>query len=154
MKKLRFVLLALVLVFTMFLGGCTLFAFLWDIYGNWVNPANDGHNGQPPAKVVVSEAQFLETAVNGVRPELRIRVNLNQTGKNWVDELERLLVAYPGENPLAFELIRPGDFWVVLRPRRLRGVQAAPDLLDRLRELCGEEAVLSEPVRPLNGNGI
>ena len=57
-------------------------------------------------------------------------------------KLETLLASYPGENPVMFELTRPGNFRVRLRPRRPTSVQANEELLARLRALCGEEAVV------------
>jgi hypothetical protein len=57
------------------------------------------------------------------------------------DELGKLLNAFPGEDPLVFELTRPGDFSARLRPRRPKAVKADPELLARLRALCGADAV-------------
>jgi DNA polymerase-3 subunit alpha len=102
------------------------------------------HEENQRPKVAVSEARPLEAAMNGGKAALRIRVNLAQAGEAFVEELERLLAAYPGENPVIFELMRPGDFLVRLQPRRLRSVKAEAELLARLRALCGEEAISLE----------
>ncbi len=96
-------------------------------------------NARP--KVVVSDAQPLVATVHDGKPELLIRVDLAQAPENLLDELERLLAAYPGENPVLFELTRPGDFQARLRPRKPMGVKAEAELLGRLRELCGEEGI-------------
>jgi len=103
--------------------------------------------------VVVSEARPLDAAVNGGqaraadrRPELRIRLNLEDASRaqNLADQLEALLSAYPGSNPVVFELTRPGDFRARLRSRRPAAVRAEGDLIERLKELCGEGAVSLE----------
>jgi DNA polymerase-3 subunit alpha len=100
------------------------------------------HEENARTKVVVNEARPLEAAVNGVKAELLIRVNLAEAEEHFLEELERLLNAYPGENPVVFELRQPGDFLARLRPRKTRAVKAEPELLGRLRTLCGDDAVL------------
>jgi DNA polymerase-3 subunit alpha len=102
------------------------------------------HEENARLKVVVNEARPLEAEVNGAKAELLIRVDLTRAGENLVEEVEKLLAAYPGENPVAFELTRPGDFRARLRPRKARGVKPEAALLARLREICGEEAVWAE----------
>jgi DNA polymerase-3 subunit alpha len=99
-------------------------------------------NGRP--KVVVSEAKPLEAVVNGMKPELVIRINLDVAQEAQIDELDRLLGENPGENPIVFEVTRPGDFRARLRPRKARTVKADGKLLAQLKALCGEEAVLVE----------
>jgi DNA polymerase-3 subunit alpha len=99
------------------------------------------HEENARPKVAVQEAAPLEAAVNGAKPELRIRLNLAESGEALVEELEKLLEAHPGENPLVFELTRPGDFLAHLRPRKRRGVKADAELVERLRALCGPDAV-------------
>src|SRR5437867_65394 len=73
------------------------------------------HEENAPPRVVVSEARPLDAAVNGGqaraadrRPELRIRLNLEDASRaqNLADQLEALLSAYPGSNPVVFELTR------------------------------------------------
>jgi DNA polymerase-3 subunit alpha len=102
------------------------------------------HEENARPKVVVNEARPLEAEVNGAKTELLIRVNLDQASETVVDDVEKLLAAYPGENPVVFELTRSGDFRARLRPRQARGVKAEAELLARLREICGDEAVLLE----------
>jgi DNA polymerase-3 subunit alpha len=102
------------------------------------------HEENARLKVVVNEARPLEAEVNGAKAELLIRVDLAQASESIMEEVEKLLAAYPGENPVVFELTRPGDFRARLRPRQARGVKPEAALLARLREICGEEAVLVE----------
>ena len=93
-------------------------------------------------KVVVSEAKPLETAGNGLKTELVIRINADSAAPAVLGEIERVLAAAPGENPVVFEVTRAGDFQARLRPRSARTVRANSKLLARLRELCGAEPVL------------
>ncbi|HME00835.1 MAG TPA: DNA polymerase III subunit alpha [Terriglobia bacterium] len=102
------------------------------------------HEENATTKVVVSEAKLLDAAVNGAKPSLLIRMNLANCGEDLLDELENVLTGNPGENPVLFEVTRPGDFRARLRPRRAKAVKASDELLRRLRELCGEEAVTLE----------
>jgi DNA polymerase-3 subunit alpha len=102
------------------------------------------HEENSRPKVVVSEARPLEAAANGTKSELLIRVNLAETGENIIEEIEKLLAASPGDHPVAFELTRPGDFQIRLRPRMVRTVRADPELLGRLRVICAAEPVLLE----------
>ena len=99
------------------------------------------HEENGPTKVVVSEARALEAAVNGKRPELLIRVNLANVSESLLEKLDKLLTGFPGDNPVTLELTRSGDFLARLRPRRPARVKAEGELLARLRELCGEEAI-------------
>ena len=102
------------------------------------------HEENATTKVVVSEARPLEAAVNGAKPSLLIRMNVANCGEDLLDDLENVLVGNPGENPVVFEVIRPGDFRARLRPRRAKSVKASDEVLQRLREICGEEAVSLE----------
>ncbi|HEV2351897.1 MAG TPA: DNA polymerase III subunit alpha [Terriglobia bacterium] len=100
------------------------------------------HEENARTKVVVSEARPLESAMNGAKPELVIRVNLERAAETLAEDLEKLFEAYPGGNPLVLELTRPGNFRVRLRPNHPRAVNAQDELLARLRALCGPEAVV------------
>jgi DNA polymerase III subunit alpha len=102
------------------------------------------HEENARCKVVVSEARLLEAAMNGVRATLRIRLNLQAVSESLVEDLEKLLAGHPGENPVVFELTRPGDFVARLVPRRPPAVHAEGELVERLRELCGKDSVSVE----------
>lgn len=102
------------------------------------------HEENARTKVVVSEAKPLDAATNGSKPDLLIRVDLSTARETVVDDVEKLLAEFPGENPVVFELTRPGEFQARLRPRKVRTVKADGDLLKRLKGICGEEAVLLE----------
>jgi hypothetical protein len=47
-----------------------------------------------------------------------------------------------------FDLARPGDFVVRIQSRAPRGVKTDDELLNRLRELCGDEAIRLEKQAP------
>jgi DNA polymerase III alpha subunit len=93
-------------------------------------------------KVIVSEVQLLEKAAgNGRKTSIRIRVDLDQFPENLLERIQTLLTLHPGPDAVLFELVRPGDFRVVLQPRRPAGVKADENLVAGLRALCGESAV-------------
>ena len=100
------------------------------------------HDENSRAKVVVNEAKPLDGAlINGKKPTLRIRINPADVSPDLLSELERLLSAYPGENPVLFEIERPGDFRALMKPQRPPVANASEELLARLRALCGEQAI-------------
>jgi hypothetical protein len=102
------------------------------------------HEENQRTKVVVNEARPLEAAVNGPKPRLRIRVDLDQAGEGLAAQLSDLLSAHPGANPVILELTRPGDFAATLRVGRARTVQADEDVINQLRALAGVSAELEK----------
>jgi DNA polymerase-3 subunit alpha len=99
------------------------------------------HEENQRTKVAVSEARPLEAAVNGPKPRLRIRVDLDQAGEGLAAELLDVLSAHPGGNPLTLELTRAGEFSATLRVGRPRTVAADEDVINQLRALAGVSAV-------------
>jgi DNA polymerase-3 subunit alpha len=99
-------------------------------------------NARP--KVVVSEAQSLESVRNGSKPDLLIRLSLQNGSTKALAEIEKIIEASPGENSVVFELTRAADFRVRLRPRKPRKVRADGVTMSRLREICGEAPILLE----------
>ena len=75
---------------------------------------------------------------------MRIRINLDALREGRLDELANILADYPGDSPVVFELARPGDFVVRIQSRAPRGVKTDDELLNRLREICGDEAIRLE----------
>jgi DNA polymerase-3 subunit alpha len=102
------------------------------------------HEENQKPRVVVSDARPLEAAVNGAKAQLRIRIGMDALGEGRMDQLASILAEYPGESPVLFELVRPGDFVVRIQSRAPRGVKTEDELLDRLRDVCGEEAIRLE----------
>ena len=107
------------------------------------------HEENQKPRVVVNEARPLEAAVNGAKAQLRIRINLDALREGRLEELANILAGYPGDCPVVFELARPGDFVVRIQSRAPRGVKADDELLKRLREICGDEAIRLE--KPAQG---
>ncbi len=108
------------------------------------------HDENSRAKVVVNEAKPLEAAVNSKKPALHIRINPADISDRLLGELEGLLRSHPGHNPVLFEIEKPGDFRVVMKPQDPRVVDATEELLAGLRGLLGEQAV---SVESQNGSG-
>jgi DNA polymerase III subunit alpha len=102
-------------------------------------------------KVVVSEAKPLENVTNGSKPELLIRFDLETGNSDTLAEIEKIIDASPGDNPVTFEFTRSGDFRARLRPRKPRKIKADRDTMARLRDICGEAPILLE--RNGGGNG-
>ncbi|MGA3324454.1 MAG: DNA polymerase III subunit alpha [Terriglobia bacterium] len=108
------------------------------------------HEENQKPRVVVNEARPLEAAVNGAKSQLRIRINLDALREGRLDELAGVLAAYPGDSLVVFELARPGDFVVCVQSRAPRGIRTDDELLNRLRELCGNEAIrLEKPAQAM-----
>jgi DNA polymerase-3 subunit alpha len=99
------------------------------------------HEENQRTKVVVSEARPLDAAVNGPKPRLRIRVDLDQAGEGLAAELSDLLSAHPGGNPVILELTRPGEFAATLRLGRPRTAAADEEVISQVRELPGVSVV-------------
>ena len=102
------------------------------------------HDENARPKIVVNEAKPLEAALNGKKPALHIRINPAAVSESMLDELDSMLRAHPGDNPILFELERPGDFRVLMKPQDPRVTDASEDLLEGLRALLGEQAVTVE----------
>jgi len=102
------------------------------------------HDENTRAKVVVSDAKPLETAVNGRKPALHIRINPADVSDRLLGELESLLRSHPGHNPVLFELEKPNDFRVLMKPQDPRVVDASDEVLAGLRGLLGKHAVTVE----------
>jgi DNA polymerase III subunit alpha len=102
------------------------------------------HEENARLKIVVNEAQLLETAVGRTRPELVIRLNLSEAPQDAAESLEGLLAAHPGDNPVVFELTLPGDFRARLRSRQPSGVKADEQLMARLEAASRPGAVSLE----------
>jgi len=99
------------------------------------------HEENQRTKVAVSEARPLEAAINGPKPRLRIRVDLDQAGEGLAAELLDVLSAHPGGNPLILELTRAGEFSATLRVGHPRTVAADEDVINQLRALAGVSGV-------------
>src|SRR5438094_1401164 len=75
--------------------------------------------------------------------ELRVRIEMQALSEEALDRLEDLLVASPGPCQVVFELCSP-DGSVAVLPAQLR-VKTSPELVDAIREICGNPAVRMVP---------
>ncbi len=102
------------------------------------------HDENSAPKVVVNDARPLDGALNGKKATLKIRINPADVSPNLLSEIERLLCDYPGDNPVLFEIERPGDFRALMKPQQPPVANASEELLAHLRALCGEQAIQME----------
>jgi hypothetical protein len=101
--------------------------------------------------VVVNEVQPLEAVASRAKPEVLIRLKAGETSETLLDDLENLLMSHPGDSPVTFELVQPGNFAARLRAHKPFGVKADEPLLAQLKTLCGQEAVSIERRKSANG---
>jgi hypothetical protein len=71
--------------------------------------------------------------------ELRIRIELQSLNEEALDRLEDLFAASAGTSEVIFELCSPDGSVAVLQAQQR--VKSAPELLDAVREICGNRAV-------------
>jgi len=91
-------------------------------------------------KLTVSDISALEDAKVPLPRSLRIRIPLDQTSENVVDELHLLFSQRKGDAKVLFDVERQGDFMVVMEAE---GYNVLPDrnFMARVQELCGRDAV-------------
>src|SRR5438093_6039722 len=95
-------------------------------------------------RLSLQEARRLdEIAERSGSNELRVRIEMQALSEEVLDRLEDLLVASPGPCQVVFELCSP-DGSVAVLPAQLR-VKTSPELVDAIREICGNPAVRMVP---------
>ena len=94
-------------------------------------------------RVIVSDARPLEQvrgpAGNGSPTVLRVRVNRSAIDTGVIDRLHELFASHPGKCRIAFELVQDDGTEATIDAGR--AVEADPDLVRRVREICGNDAV-------------
>jgi len=95
-------------------------------------------------RLSLQEARRLEelperTASN----ELRVRIELQSLREDALDRLEDLFAASPGPCQVVFELCSPDGSVAVLQAQQR--VKATPELVEAVREICGNPAVRMVP---------
>src|SRR5437660_9765464 len=75
--------------------------------------------------------------------ELRVRIEMQSVSENALDRLEDLFVASPGPCQVVFELCSPDGCVAVLQAQQR--VKTSPELVDAIREICGNPAVRMVP---------
>ena len=91
-------------------------------------------------KIMISEIIPLEDAKPKLARSLRIKVPLDDTTPQTIDELHAFCVSHRGEAKMLFDLERRGEFMVVMEAE---GYNVLPDraFFSRVEELCGKAAV-------------
>jgi DNA polymerase-3 subunit alpha len=90
-------------------------------------------------RLVASEAKRLEDLVEPGPAMLRVRIELAGVDEYKLAELEELFDAHRGPCPVSFELISADGTRATLAAERR--VRADRELLERVREMCGADAV-------------
>jgi len=84
--------------------------------------------------------EVTERAASG---ELRVRIEIQSLTEETLDLLEGLFAASPGMCAVVFELCLPDGSVAVLQAQQR--VKSAPELLEAVREICGNPAVRMVP---------
>src|SRR6266581_1494247 len=91
------------------------------------------------------EARQLEELAENASPceLLRVRIELKSLSEDALDRLEDLFVASPGKSQVVFELCSSDGSVAVLQTQQR--VKNAPELVEAVREICGNDAVRMVP---------
>lgn len=91
-------------------------------------------------RLSLQEARRLEDLPDPkVNREFRLRLNTEAMTEEMLDQLEALLVNFPGSAPVLFEL-RSADGSVAVLQSQQR-VSPSPELIESVRRICGEQAI-------------
>jgi DNA polymerase III subunit alpha len=94
-------------------------------------------------RVIVSDAreldQIREAGSNGGPSLLRVRVNRNAIDTGVIDRLHELFVRHPGRCRISFELVEEDGTEATIDAGS--AVEADRDLVERVRQICGGDAV-------------
>lgn len=91
-------------------------------------------------RLSLQEARRLETLADRTSvAEFRVRLDVQTISEDTLDRLEQLFAGAPGTNPVVFELRSP-DGCVALLQAQQR-VRVRPELVEAIREMCGEQAI-------------
>jgi len=91
-------------------------------------------------RVIVADARLIEQVVERPPSLLRVRVDLHSLDTGVLDRLQELFSSRPGKCRVAFELVKTDGTEATLEASR--SVCADPDLVDRVREICGADSVV------------
>jgi DNA polymerase-3 subunit alpha len=95
-------------------------------------------------RLSLQEARRLEEMPEGgASNELRVRVGMQSMSEDALDRLEDLLAASPGPCQVVFELCSADGSMAVLQAQQR--VKATPELVEAVREICGNPAVRLVP---------
>jgi DNA polymerase-3 subunit alpha len=94
-------------------------------------------------RLIVSDAKLLDQisspAKNGSPKRLRVRVVLNAMDADAIDRLQSLFTSRPGRCRVEFDLVKEDGLEATLEASST--VRADPELVERVREICGADSV-------------
>ena len=90
-------------------------------------------------RFVASEIRALDEIANRAPSLIRVRVDLRGMDTGTLDRLQALFSERPGRCRVAFDLVSSDGTTATLEAER--GIEPAPELVQRVREICGSDAV-------------
>jgi DNA polymerase-3 subunit alpha len=90
-------------------------------------------------RLVVADARVLDQVADRPPSLLRVRVDLNALNPGALEQLHDLFSRRPGRCRVAFELVKDDGTEATLEAGS--AVQADPELVERVREICGTDSV-------------
>jgi DNA polymerase-3 subunit alpha len=91
-------------------------------------------------RLSLQEARRLEEiAEHAGANEFRVRLEMQSLSEDLLDRLEDLFAGSPGTCPVVFELCGPDGSLAVMQAQQR--VKTAPELVEAVQQLCGEDAV-------------
>jgi len=95
-------------------------------------------------RLSLQEARRLdEMAERAPSSELRVRIEMQSLAEEALDRLENLFAASPGPCQVVFELCSPEGSVAVLQAQQR--VKTSPELVEAVREICGNSAIRMVP---------
>ena len=90
-------------------------------------------------RFVATEVRLLDKVADRSPSLLRVRVDLRAVDTGKLDQLQRVLAERPGRCRVAFDLISDDGTMATLEAEK--GIEPAPELFARVREICGADSV-------------
>jgi DNA polymerase-3 subunit alpha len=90
-------------------------------------------------RLIVADARVLDQVAERAPSLLRVRMNRSTVDNEVIDQLHRLFSSHPGVCRVAFELVEEDGTEATIDAGN--GVRADRDLLERVRKICGTDAV-------------
>ena len=90
-------------------------------------------------RVIVSDARCLDQVADPPPSLLRVRLDLREVNPHAIDRLQQLFSSRPGRCRVAFELVNDDGSEATLEASS--AVRADKELVERVREICGNDSV-------------
>ncbi len=90
-------------------------------------------------RFVATEIRLLDKVADRSPSLLRVRVDLRAVDTGTLDQLQKVLAERPGRCRVAFDLISDDGTMATLEAEK--GIEPAPELFARVREICGADSV-------------